>query len=344
MSPTQVTPLDLMAGPRGRRLLLEFALASERAILGDAAEFPLGRAVFGATGGTAREVVRRLGEAPLGPVSLGILREALTRSVDSAMYWQEPQGEDLLCAVPEVREALTRVAEHVVSSAEVQCWTAPVDPTDQWHVGWADLGPLTAPDLAAWRAGMVADEAGAQRDRPTDPTARVSGMWWSRPSEEVLTSSGTFDGAEPKGLSLVEDSLGWTEATAHKIAVEGYPVVVEITGREVWGDLCRRFPLDVTALMRHDWYRTTGRVGRWVIPDWSRVAQEYAAAHLSIAGYLTAATTAVDVSDDTASVIAGCNPDTTWWFHGVVRRVGDPVLWVADDNDGHRRWTRGSGQ
>ncbi len=70
----------------------------------------------------------------------------------------------------------------------------------------------------------------------------------------------------------------------------------------------------MTAQKRHDWYRTTGRDGRWVMPDWSRVAEMYGGVHLTVTGYLAAAGTAIDVDDDAASVIAGWAPDETHWL------------------------------
>lgn len=49
------------------------------------------------------------------------------------------------------------------------------------------------------------------------------------------------------------------------------------------------FPLEVTAARRHDWFRVTGRDGRWVIPDWERVAQEWDATQPTVLGHLNAA-------------------------------------------------------
>lgn len=79
-----------------------------------------------------------------------------------------------------------------------------------------------------------------------------------------------------------------------------------------WAQLCRRFPLEITAQKRHDWYRTTGRDGRWVLPDWDAVAEVYGGVHLAVAGYLAAAGTAIDVDGDAGSVIAGWAPDETF--------------------------------
>ncbi|WP_454858475.1 hypothetical protein [Promicromonospora soli] len=89
----------------------------------------------------------------------------------------------------------------------------------------------------------------------------------------------------------------------------------------------------MTAQKRHDWYRTTGRVERWVIPDWSILALEYDAVHLTAAAYLAAAGTAIPVDRGTCSVIAGWNPDETYWLTGVARPEEDGAEWVLDDED-----------
>jgi len=79
-------------------------------------------------------------------------------------------------------------------------------------------------------------------------------------------------------------------------------------------ELCRANPLEVTASRRHDWFRTTGRHGAWVIPDWQAVEGEWDAVHLSVAAYLALAGRAIEVDGERASVIAGWSPDTTWWL------------------------------
>ncbi|SFA40070.1 hypothetical protein SAMN05444374_101432 [Rhodococcoides kroppenstedtii] len=95
----------------------------------------------------------------------------------------------------------------------------------------------------------------------------------------------------------------------------------------------------MTAQKRHEWYRTTGRAGRWVIPDWLRVGEVYDGVHLTAAGYLSAATTEIPVDDDCASVIAGWAPDETYWFTDAARIVADDVrLWVSESNGERLDW------
>lgn len=132
--------------------------------------------------------------------------------------------------------------------------------------------------------------------------------------------------------------------------------IAEINRPEDWAGLCRRYPLDVTAQHRSDWFETTGRKGRWVIPDWSQVAEEFDGVHVSLAGYLRIAGAVVDVGegdlvDDspslptlgntderTASLMAGWDPDTTYWLNDVITGVAEVVEWVVGDDIGE--WVR----
>lgn len=159
---------------------------------------------------------------------------------------------------------------------------------EQWTIDWrpaADPAPLPANLRQAvknWGQHERTEEAKAARDRPSDPHAPVSGWWWSFPQGLLRTV-----GHLPAGLNLVEDSLGWVEATA--IPVRGAGRTLEIRTPEDWAELCQRFPLEVTASRRHDWFNTTGRNRRWVIPDWEQVAAQWDAVHLTVLSYLRGA-------------------------------------------------------
>lgn len=354
-----VTAEDLVAAPRGRRLLCQFALASEREVLGEGVEAPLGAAVLDASFRLAKEhghavtrfgwgemryrplyttadVASRLAEVPLVEADPRVLIEALSAAVDSAMYWQEPDGDDLLCAMPEVRDALWRVGEHLAGCPAVQAWTAPVNLAVQWQVVW-DAGELPVrPDLSVWRDEVLAAERVAWRERPANPRANWSGDWWSCPPHGPV-STGSYGDAGPYGLWLVEDAAGWEEAATYRLEVDPSSRILEIDSARVWAALCAEFPLEVTASRRHDWYRTTGRSGRWVIPDWSLVSERYDGVHLSIAGYLTTATMAIDV-EDKASMIAGWSPDTTWWLNDTTRAVTEPTRWRPTHDGDQLPW------
>lgn len=135
----------LLAGRRGRRFLLEYALASELAQNPMRSEESFGYAVSDAAyrldpdviSGRARrlqslfgevteghdmpvvsptEAAERLGWVDLLEPTPKALRSALTVAVDTARYWQETDGDDVLAASPDMRRALQRVAEHVAAS------------------------------------------------------------------------------------------------------------------------------------------------------------------------------------------------------------------------------------
>lgn len=287
-------------------------------------------------------MAHRLSQVPLPEVTEVALRSALSAAVDAARYWQDPDGEDVLVATETVRCELRRVAEHIARSPHAQWWTTVLAEADQWAIlSWGDdtidLPDSTAAEqLSAWHESNLAAEARAERDRPTDPMASWSGHWWSYPSVRCSTRT-LFDGT-PAGLWFVEDSSGWKRIVTRQVGIPADARIYEIDGASAWAQLCRQFPLEVTAEKRHDWYRTTRRSGRWVIPNWQLVAEDYAGVHLTVMGYLTAAGTAIEVDDETASVIAGWAPDETYWLTDPDRIGDESHTWVLDNSREHPVW------
>lgn len=347
--PTQA----LLAGPRGRRLLLEYALGSESdksrrlatAVWTAARVFePPGATIwFGSARPsepqpvTPAEVAQLLSQVALADVTPERLRAGLARSVDTARYWQELDGTDQLAATPEVRGALEFVADQLAPA--ISGWWRPVERDSQWAVQWDDTrivapAAISIEELRQARERQIDGERQAQHDRPIDPAANLSGDWWSMPAWLAPSTTGvTFDGS-PAALWFVEDSMGWERGLVHHAAIATPARVFEVDGPEAWAELCRRFPITVTALKRHDWYRTTGRAGEWVIPDWTAVAEHYDGVHLQIGAYLTAAGTAIPVDDERGSVIAGWNPDETYWLTSAIRFEEPPQPWMSPDGQG----------
>ncbi|SUA44861.1 Uncharacterised protein [Nocardia africana] len=347
----------LLAGPRGRRLLLEYARIADEGAREHAQDsfcsgvFYAAHHLDAGSGTTCviygpdadqpfptvppEEVARRLADVPLPDVTEKDLRAALAAATDSARYWQEPDGEDVLAMTDPILRELRSVAEHIGASEHARWWTTGVARDEQWSLRWSKRHNRVAPVrkvLTAWLRRVVAEEKRAARERPTDPTAAHSGEWWSAPLG-VACSTRALDDGSPAALWFVEDSAGENRAWARRQIVPGDIDTFEVDGAAAWGHLCQRFPLEVTAQKRHDWYRTTGRDGRWVLPDWHAVAEEYGGVHLTVAGYLAAAGIAIDVDGDTASVIAGWAPDEAFWLTGDVRAEGDIVEWVRNDMD-----------
>ncbi|MFE7507229.1 hypothetical protein [Promicromonospora sp. NPDC057488] len=347
-----INPEVLLSGWRGRRFLLEYAAASDLPLAGAvmSAGYELDpvrdTTVVSFFGAGSREPEPRATPEAVASLLAGLRLTALdqvtalstlAQAVSVARYWQEPDGEDLLAATPAVRAALERVAAHVAGSETVGWWSTPLVREDQHAVTWDGRTPATTATVAErltwWRAEVLDEERRAQTDRPSDPTAPFSGTWWSAPPSDLTHTSRGLGPHGPAGLRLVEDDMGWERAVTHRVEVPAGARVLEVDGPEAWAALCREYPLEVTAQKRHDWYSTTGRVGRWVLPDWAAVAAQHDAVHLTAAAYLAAAGTAIPVDDDAASVIAGWSPDETYWFVDTVRPQGAGTEWVLDDED-----------
>ena len=160
-----------------------------------------------------------------------------------------------------------------------------------------------------------------------------SGEWWSAPPHDLVRTTRSLGDLGPAGLWLVEDSFGPDEAMTSAVAFSSGARVLELDGPDAWVDLCRRYPLEVTATRRHDWYRTTGRDSRWLLPDWAAVALDADAVHLTVAGYLTTAGRALDVTDGVATVLAGWDPDVTVWLNDTAIERTQSARWALDADD-----------
>lgn len=330
-----MTPDQLLAGPRGRRLCLSVAADLDPAVATGvfyaAYELDPGKGVsvvlFGAAppDGVGAEAPQRLAELmdalEVPALDEGLIRRALTESVATAMYWQPPDGRDVLAALPVIRDALVPVAARILASPEAAWWQES-RAEEQWAINWrepdapAPLGKNTSSALSAW-ARNTRTEENQWRKRGGGPASAWSGSWWSIPTRLL----GTI-GRVPGGLDLVEDAPGWLDATA--VGVHGGGKTFEIRTPDDWGQLCRAFPLEVTASRRNDWFRATGRDGRWFIPDWERAAGEWDAVHLTVQGYLSCAGRVVELDGDGASVLAGWDPDRTIWLTDAVPEAAAP--------------------
>ncbi len=341
----------LLAGPRGRSLCVN--------LLGDRLAQD-GRRVAGAwadalraagTGDTAR-CAEKLGECtriaglPGTPFGGGALMAGLQAAVDSARYWQEPDPEERGFADEVARAALRPVAEAVAAGvvaararvSDVRWWTEPVDRGRQWYVQF--LGEQSLPEPApggaadlvrAWRADTLGDERSAQ-DRPADPAAPYSGWWWSSPALSRLpVTTRARPGLGAVQLGLTEDGLGWESARCWPAGADDGARVYEIGGPGQWAELVERYPLDVSKSRRHDWWRVTGWAGQWLIPDYAAVAADWDAVHVTVAGYLATAGLAIPVGNGARTMLAGWDPDATWWINDVVSFTGPPRDWRRDE-------------
>ena len=120
--------------------------------------------------------------------------------------------------------------------------------------------------------------------------------------------------------------------TAYDVDVPAGARVLELTRPEDVVALVEAFPLEVTASRQRDWSETTGRSGRWLVPDHRAVADVYDGVHLTVLGWAASAGRALPVGDGTATVLAGWDPDATYWLTDAVTVRGPGVRWrrVAD--------------
>jgi hypothetical protein len=82
----------------------------------------------------------------------------------------------------------------------------------------------------------------------------------------------------------------------------------------------------------------TGLAGRWFVPDYSKVAQQFDAVYLTVGGYLSAAGVPLPV-DGGWTVLAGWDPGETYWFGNALearepaqvyrRETADPLTWTT---------------
>jgi hypothetical protein len=247
----------LLAGPRGRRLCLhlvtELDTSIRSAVFWLAHDLDPGkgtsRTLLVATSGDHADLPPRatLTDLLTGLVSLEVAQvrpevidRALAEAVNTSRPWQEPDGEDVLAALPEVTAALAPIAQLVMTASSTQWWSHDRQ-FEQWAIDWRspdDPAPLPRTPshaLTAWARGARAEEVRAATERPRDAHAHWSGTWWSFPQGTLHTVRRI-----PLGLNLIEDSFGEEHATV--IPVRGTGRTYEIRSGEDWVSLCREHP------------------------------------------------------------------------------------------------------
>ena len=319
---------DLVAGPRGRDFLMEVALALEGEdgplfqatwrigsyMEYNARKFGIDRAHSARARATT--VAPLLEQVRLVELTPTLLYDALEHTVFRATYWQPPMDSEVFLAAAPLRRGLRRLARHVTASEVVAGWSGSFRPDRQTSVCWKKLDhpgpvPSVAEALEDWR----------------EEAQTSSGLWWSRPPWPLIATARDLPDGTPGGLRFVEDGFGWTTGRVHRAAVSADARVFTIDGLEAWAQLCRRFPLEVTASRGVDWRMATGYPHGWVMPDFGQVTQHYDALHLSMRGYFATAGRVIPVDDKRAGMVAGWDPGRTFWFTDAVTLSEEPVTW-----------------
>lgn len=224
-----MTPDWLLEGPRGRRLCLEYVRAVADPEVGSEVIRASWRLESGLMGVVRSSSGGAVEDPPaLAPAALAAVVDsdetwrvadpvqvtnALRMAVDTARYWQPPDGSDLLAADSALRPVLQEAAQLIMSAAPTW-WTA--DTSDaQWMVRFGDDDAWASTDVTKAVRDECAQRALCERRAANDPQQHGdvddawSGFWWSNPRAPWSTRA--VDSV-PVGLTLVEDSLGWNEA------------------------------------------------------------------------------------------------------------------------------------
>lgn len=263
---------------------------------------------------------------------------ALAGSVEKAWYWQEP-WHDRLLARSVFDALLARLAAPLAAHPATQAWSEPVDLNHQMHIAWDGI-PMAALDgfaqvIADDHRAAIEDE---RRPRPADPKANWSGRWWSIPPWTLPVTSPPTPFVGAFLLMVSEDGPHATGAIVRPVRVARPVRVLELRSAQDFADLVASAPFDVTMSRRHDWYRATGEVRSWRMPDWTQVAQVYDAIHLTVDAYLETAGRVLPIAGG-ATVMAGWAPDSTRWLAERLT-LGEPRRWMAASapDDPVARW------
>ncbi len=322
----------LLDGPWGRRLCWE-VLVAEIKPLPDWAW----RAILGATvdpGTVAHQLARIDPVEPAGDA--GVVLEALAATVDTAWYWQAPQDLDVLLARPAVRRALTPAAQALAAAEATAWWSRPVLGVPQHYVQWiygpeqheVDPPPLLQGTATRLRRRVEAPPTEHRRSR-----RRVgSGEGWSTPgisglvASQLVSTTGPGPSLPAVGLVLVENADPIC-ARLWPLAPESEARVYEITGPGDWAHLVQTHPLELPWSRDPRWSTITDQTGPWVIPDWAAVAQDYDGVHLTVTGWLNTIGRSIPVQEEAHSMLAGWDPDATWWITDTLHPAGEITSW-----------------
>lgn len=343
----------LLAGPRGRRLCWA---AVEEQSFARTGRNQLFRAEVDGGVERIRATLRRV----LADTDLSLLSgwtdeitlvHLVASSVDSASYYQDPDELDRALTDEAVVHTLLPVAD-AIGGAPASAWWADGAALDgQVLVDWqTDEVPYhrfpgdAAVVLSEWKKRVVENEVRLRREH-------VSSEWWSPPIWALTTeeakrwgterpelhhSTRSLPGLGAIGLVLGEDRFGAASARCWPVRCVHPASVFEIRDAEDWRSLAERYPIEVTYGRRGNWRIATGLDTRWMLPDWERVAEEYDAVHLSLLGYLATSGRALQLGTGAATLVAGWNPDATYWLTDALTSAGEPTDWVNPEHD--RDW------
>jgi len=340
-----MTSIDLLTGPRGRRFCLEAVTALSDELWSGHLRAAWEPHNVELRGEFSASVASEATLAAVSRASAEDLLTALAQAVDRAAYWQPPDDADELAQTPEVLRALQPIARELAERIAGSWWISPLDAGSQRAVQWIDQYNMPAPQLtgaaeklAGWRERTLASERVAS-SWPRSLKRRTASSWWSTPALSGLVhTSRALPGLGSAGLLLVEDGAGWSRARIWPLAPAAGARILEIREPADWAGLVERHPLEVTQTWRKTAFETTGIDATWLVPDFATVAQEYDGVHVTGAGYLATAGRPLDAGRG-LTMLAGWDPDATYWLGDVLEGSGDPTEWENPVEGTIAEWT-----
>lgn len=272
----------------------------------------LGRAMLARLGATLGDALgATLGDAPgatLGETPLDDPLALLLPVAEVAGEWAFGSGWEDVTGTGGLRP----LAEAVAAAPAASWWREPVQ---RAHQRW--LGCQHHPTLAR---GEAITRAAAIPARP--------GEWWSGPAgDSVWTSRGDIAGLLAVALACAEDPFGAEDFDIWALAIDPAARVYEVHGPADWARLAQNYPREVAG--NDVWDRWAGaKPGRrWILPDWPAVAGDWDGVHVSVAGYLSTAGSAIGAGAAGDTLLAGWDADQTLWLRDVFADVGPLTTW-----------------
>lgn len=140
------------------------------------------------------------------------------------------------------------------------------------------------------------------------------GSWWSR--------------AAAVGLVIREDGPLWDEDLVRTLTPPPIcPKVLEVRTPADWLRLVEAWPEAASKATAEILARHTGLDGRWLVPRWTAVAEQWDAVHLSIGAWARSAGVVQPVGEGSAwTMCAGWDPDATFWLTAQPTVASEQVL------------------
>jgi hypothetical protein len=260
---------------------------------------------------------------------------ALADTAEKVNYWGGWSAGAL--EDPAVIAELGMMAERVAESAGCQWWWSGADRSAQQFVEW-DGPEEPAPGLGSaaemlrrLSAEATEYERRMSRDRHRPAGTGVSGLWWSFPFPGLISTTRRLGSLGALLLAGREDGQGETKAVVRPVTLAGNARVFEIDGPRAWQRLVTGYPAPATATYRHTW-AWTGWDGEWLVPRWAAVAGDWDGVHLSVAGYLSTAGRVLPAGS-ARTLLAGWNPDESYWLADVITSIGEAQAWHNPSRD-----------